>query len=371
MHSRCQPWFSAVPRVATPYGFGVNGNSCAPTRPAPQNLRMAPDLAGPLELESWVHVGLARALLKPRLAILRERLENQMPISASKVFAAIDFGDPSLEGLRQARTLAHGLEGTLAACHVLPSNEIASFLPEQDLNALAEDESARVALREHVRSKLGLELTELFIERGPAYAEIVRKAEVWGASFIVLGSHGRTGLARAVLGSVAERVARYAHCSVLVARASPSAGPVLVATDLSTLSLPAIAAGAAAAKRQGARLVVASVLEWSDTIYASAGGPLGMMPAMPPAGLRQQTRDAILSTLEGAMAQVGAEGEARVLDGSPASAIVECAEELGASLVVVGTNGRTGLTRLALGNVAERVIRSAGSSVLAVRPATA
>jgi nucleotide-binding universal stress UspA family protein len=56
-----------------------------------------------------------------------------------------------------------------------------------------------------------------------------------------------------------------------------------------------------------------------------------------------------------------------VLEGSAASAIVACAEELGAGLVVVGTHGRTGLARLTLGSVAERVIRGAGCSVLAVR----
>ena len=183
-----------------------------------------------------------------------------------------------------------------------------------------------------------------------------------------MGSHGRTGLARAVLGSVAERAARYAHCSVLVARPSPKAGVVLAATDLSELSLPAIAAGAAAAKRSGARLVVASALEWNDSAFTSLSGLLGTLPVLPPADLQQQLREALRSALEGAMARVGAVGEARVLDGSAASAIVDCAEELAAGLVVVGTHGRTGLARLALGSVAERVIRSAGCSVLAVRP---
>ena len=293
-------------------------------------------------------------------------------MSSPKVLTAIDFGEASLEGLRQARALAHGLGGTVAACHVLPAdNDLSRLFPGRGLDTAtdgaAEENAVRQALKDHARSTLGLELTELFVARGSAYAEIVRRAETWGASFIVVGSHGRTGFARAVLGSVAERVARYAHCSVLVARPSPEGGPVLVATDLSDPSVPAIAAGAAAAKRRGARLVVASALEWNDTVLGSAGGLLGVMPAVPPLELRQQMCDALRTTLEGAMARVEAVGEARVLDGSAASAIVACAEELGAALVVVGTHGRTGLSRLALGSVAERVIRSAGCSVLAVR----
>ena len=51
----------------------------------------------------------------------------------------------------------------------------------------------------------------------PATA-IVREAEKAGASLIIVGSHGRTGIARALLGSVAERVVRHAHCSVMVVR---------------------------------------------------------------------------------------------------------------------------------------------------------
>lgn len=113
-------------------------------------------------------------------------------------------------------------------------------------------------------------------------------------------------------------------------------------------------------------MVVVSALEWNDGA-AAAGGMFGLLPALPSAEVKQELRNALHTTLEGAMAQVGAVGEARVLDGSAATAIVGCAEELEAALIVVGTHGRTGLARLALGSVAEHVIRNAGCSVLAVR----
>jgi nucleotide-binding universal stress UspA family protein len=291
----------------------------------------------------------------------------------AKVLAALDFGEPALEALRQARALAHGLGGTLAACHVLPATPDLSLLfPKQgfigEADPVGDAQRTREALATHARSRLGLELGEVFIERGKAYAEIVRRAEAYGADFIVVGSHGRSGLARAVLGSVAENVARYAHCSVLVARPARTSGVVIAATDLSNPSVPAIVAGAEAARRSGARLVVVSALELPVSMVPALG-MIGAIPALPPAELRQQTRDLLRSTIEQAMARVGVTGEARVLDDSPASEIVACAEELGAELVVVGTHGRTGLSRLALGSVAERVIRGAGCSVLAVRPA--
>ncbi|MGC4095225.1 MAG: universal stress protein [Polyangiaceae bacterium] len=110
-----------------------------------------------------------------------------------------------------------------------------------------------------------------------------------------------------------------------------------------------------------------SALEWSGLASASVTGMLGALPALPPVEVQQQMRDALRSTLQRAMERVGAEGEARVVEGSPAEAIVTCAAELAASLVVVGSHGRTGLRRLALGSVAESVIRGVSCSALAVR----
>lgn len=292
-----------------------------------------------------------------------------------KVLAALDFGESSLEALRQARALAHGIGGTLAACHVLPiENELAALLPERLVGMKPDHEPGDAAMRadllRHVREHLGLELTELFLMRGSPYAEIVRCATEWGADYVVVGSHGRSGLVRVVLGSVAERVVRHAHSSVLVARTNERAGVVLAATDFSQPSMAAVLAGADAAKRSGARLVIVSALDWTGLAASSAGGLIGSLPALPPPELQQQMRQTLLSTLEQAVVAQGVKAdEVRVLEGPPAAEIVACAEQVGAELIVVGTHGRTGLVHFALGSVAERVVRSAPCSVLAVRAA--
>ena len=294
--------------------------------------------------------------------------------SAPKVLVALDFGDASLEALRQARELAHRTGGILAACHVLPAEYDLSLLfpgrvPDASADSAAEDDQARRALEAHAREKLGLELSEIFIERGSAYAQIVRRAEAWGATFVVAGSHNRTGISRVLLGSVAERVARHAHSSVLVARPSPTRGIVVAATDLSDPSLPAIAAGAEAARRADAQLVVVSALEWLNAMPEPSAGLIGGMPVMPPPEMQAEVRSALHITLEGALERAGATGSVQVLEGPVAPAIVDCANRLHASLIVVGSHGRTGLARLALGSVAEQVIRTASCSVLAVRTA--
>jgi nucleotide-binding universal stress UspA family protein len=61
------------------------------------------------------------------------------------------------------------------------------------------------------------------IEEGVAKSVIVDAACRWPADLVVVGSHGRTGLARFLLGSVSEGVARYSPCSVLIVRTRPQA----------------------------------------------------------------------------------------------------------------------------------------------------
>jgi len=59
---------------------------------------------------------------------------------------------------------------------------------------------------------------ELFLELGRADHAVCERARAWGATLVVVGTHGRTGLSRVMLGSVAEHVVRHAPCSVLVVR---------------------------------------------------------------------------------------------------------------------------------------------------------
>jgi nucleotide-binding universal stress UspA family protein len=292
-----------------------------------------------------------------------------------KILCAYDFSDASTEALEQAKAEAKSTGGTLALAHVMPllyeaEPFFSQFKQDAALDSTAAEAETRGAINDKVRAVLGEQAAEVFVDRGVPYAEIIRRAEAWGAELIVVGSHGRGGIARALLGSVAERVVRHAHVSVLVARPIRKSGVVLVATDLSEASLPVVEAAARAAERRNARLVVVTALDWSYAAWGSiAGAPFGATPVVPPPETQMEVRSAMRETMTRELERVGAKGEAQVIDGSPASAIAEQAETLGAELVVVGTHGRTGFTRLALGSVAERVVRAAACSVLVVRSA--
>jgi nucleotide-binding universal stress UspA family protein len=206
---------------------------------------------------------------------------------------------------------------------------------------------------------------DTFVEPGIDYAAIVQRAEAWHADLIILGSHGQSGLARAV-GHVAERVARYAHCDTLVARAGTKRGWVLAATDLSGGSLPAIAAGADEARRRGARLEVVHAVGFLEK-------QMGYLFELATPGVSPSAYDVELPRrlLAEALARVSVDAPATIVDRPAASAIVQEAEALGAELIVVGTRGRTGLVRLMLGGVAERVLHAAHCSVRMTRRADA
>ncbi len=292
-----------------------------------------------------------------------------------RVLAATDLSAPADEAIRQADAWSRAAEARLAVCHVLPNPLRANPLfPE--LNARMAVAATTLAARagreleERVSSLTGRGPGELEVrvEEGDPLPMILRFAEQWDADLLVVGSHGASGVPRILLGSVGDRAVRYAHCSVLVARSFVASGRVLAATDLSAASLPAVSAAAEAARRHRARLSVLHAVDsgLSLAAYAAldrAGPPLSSLEE---AGRR--AREAAARSLADTLARLEVQAETLVEDGPAAPAILGAADRLGADLVVVGTHGRTGIERLALGSVAETVVRAAACPVLVVRP---
>jgi nucleotide-binding universal stress UspA family protein len=282
-----------------------------------------------------------------------------------RVLVATDASVASDEAMREGVALASSPDDVLAVLHVLPLLAHQSlFLPARDAASEARASqivaSANAAVRERA-ARFAPNAKEIFVDEGIDYAGIVRRAQDWRADVIVLGSHGRSGITH-MLGGVAERVVRYAHCAVLVVRAATARGCVIAATDLSSPSLPAVAAAAREARRRSARLKVVhalSFLDWEATYLVELASP--SIPKTVP------ERDMAQRALSDAVAKLGVEAECEVLDTPAAAAIVRHAEESGAELIVVGTHGKTGLARVLLGSVAEKIVRAASCSVLVVR----
>jgi nucleotide-binding universal stress UspA family protein len=297
-----------------------------------------------------------------------------------RVLVATDLSEPADEAIRQAHQWATATGGELVVCHVVPTSLHANVLFPQDNegNAFATVEWEKWA-GEQVESRV-VELTgrdpdsfKVTVDSGIPEAVIVGEAEETSADLVVIGNRGATGIERLPIGTIAARVLRLAHCSVLVARPHPRTGRVLAATDLSDPSLPAVVSGAAEAKRRGARLTVLHnvdtappvlpPLEMTVSPSVFTPGAFAAIGAVLPPEIVKRAEDHVREL----MTSHGIVGDCRVTDGDPAAQVYRVAQELDAELLVIGTHGRTGLARLALGSTAERLVATAACSVLVVR----
>ena len=147
---------------------------------------------------------------------------------------------------------------------------------------------------------------------------------------------------------------------------------ILLPTDGSECSGKALAYALSFAKQYGARVVVLHVIDrrWEEqtrVVSAEVGQDLTQKIRD---GYAEEARG-ILREAADAAAKTGVSVETRVLTGVPYEDIVRVAEELPADLIILGTHGRTGMSHLLLGSVAERVIRLAPCPVLTVKPKAA
>jgi universal stress protein A len=148
---------------------------------------------------------------------------------------------------------------------------------------------------------------------------------------------------------------------------------ILHASDFSPASRSAFTMARVLAKRLGARLILFHAYENVAPLPIGMGTP--MMPLAGPASgaIVDRLRATSITTGERGLERLAARARRdglrvskRLEAGEPASAIVRAARKERAAMVVLGTHGRTGLPRLLLGSVAERVIRTAACPVVTV-----
>lgn len=278
------------------------------------------------------------------------------------VLVATDLSKVAEAALRQGHAIAADLGTPLIVCHVLPEAFRVRVLFPQDAGIDASvqaqlEQKATTVLRAQIAGVLGPHAGTIAIEieSGSPHAGIHAVAERVGAGLIVVGP-----------GATALRVTRSASCPVLIARQSPT-GLVLGATDFSDPLLPAVHAAAAEAKRRKVGLRLIHCLDIDATAYLASAGLPGIAALPPvPESLMRELESSAKERLEAALAATGMTGETAVLERPPAHGIVESAKSPATGLVVVGTRGRKGLARLALGSVAEYVVSHAPCSVLVV-----
>jgi nucleotide-binding universal stress UspA family protein len=187
-------------------------------------------------------------------------------------------------------------------------------------------------------------------------------------NLIVMGTHGRGGLRRLVLGSVAEEVVRRAPVPVMtVGRgARPSAdleeGTLLVPVDLSERQPRLLAHARELALAYGMTMTLLHVVErlrLPDVYEVSSSAP-------EPSVLAERAEEALAAEAE-ALRDRGVDTRVTVRTGHPAEETIEAADELGADLLTIATHGRSGIERMVMGSVAETVLRRAPCPVFTVK----
>jgi len=140
-----------------------------------------------------------------------------------KILTAIDFSENSDYAFDYALTLAKQFNAELTVMHVInePVDLRGFYVPHISFEQLEKEieEGAVKMMENFCQTRLGAFTTyKTAIVTGIPYEEVIKKAEEVGASLIVLGTHGRTGLDHLIFGSTAERIVRSASCPVLTIR---------------------------------------------------------------------------------------------------------------------------------------------------------
>jgi len=201
-----------------------------------------------------------------------------------------------------------------------------------------------------------------------------------GATMIAMTTHGRTGLLRWLMGSVADKVVRASDVPVLLLRPFHFAGPpavesaisreapfqrILIATDDSPNSMAIVDPAMEFAAPFGSEIIALHV--WDS--YALDGAPLpGMEAGMPrPQEAPLPSEDKVTERMARRLSPSGLKVTRATRYGEPASEILDHSFEHKVDLIALATDNSRELSRWMTGSVAERVLRSAGIPLLIVR----
>jgi len=297
-------------------------------------------------------------------------------VSMRCIFVPIDFSEHSARALEVAVGLARRFGARIELAHAYGApmatlRPYGSAFPIDLIDGVRNTARTRLDAEATRLREAGIEVSSHLTKRTPQQALAWLAGEV-DADLVVMGTRGLSGLKQVLLGSVAHHMIREAPCPVMtVPEPVPSAGPlrfrsILLATDFSTAQAAAVelAQELAGSDGEGAEIAVVHVIYIPPEIRSEVeqSGEAMLRVLRDPARVEVE---AIVDELH----QRGCRARGAVLIGRPEEALLREANESAVDLIVMGTHGRSGLSHLILGSVAERVVRGARCPVVTVKPA--
>lgn len=300
-------------------------------------------------------------------------------IAINRILCAVDFSDHSRRALEYAAALGVYFEARVTALHVYSVAPVATAAPfgleavqvvgipelnREAVTAAAERFVAQVpqAAGVHVHVSEGLRVSD----------EVLVQANLRNADLVVVGSHGRSGFERLLLGSVADRILRRSSRPVLVVPPQAEGGPVaqapfrriVCAIDFSGSSVRALAYALHLAEEADARLVLLHAIELPPELHELIPLDTEVSRLRTAAEHACRTR---LDALVPEQARTYCTIETRVVEGKAHREILAAADGLGADLIVMGVQGRGAVDVAVFGSNTQSVVRAARCPVLTVR----
>ena len=281
-----------------------------------------------------------------------------------RILCPVDFEEGSFAALDLAKRLAVQNDADLDVLHVRTG-----FAVPARRGVSAEIETEQTARRkfEAVAAQHLADVRYQFLLMTGTPAERVSEVQsTLGHDLIVMGTHGRRGVPRFFLGSVADRVLREAHCPVLTTMAEPAGhssifaktfNRILCPIDFEESSLKALDLAGRLASQYAAELFLLHVC---PTIFVPLGGAVTD---------RAMAEESAKQKIEAVAAQHLGDVHYQVLitTGDPAERASTIRSALDVDLIVMGTHGRRAVSHFFLGSIAERVVREAACPVITIR----
>jgi len=306
------------------------------------------------------------------------------PSSFRSILVPLDGSPFAEQAVPLAARIAQrsGSKLRLAFVHKLPAPPVDSAAAKLFTSIEAATRKAERAYLRGVQARLregGTRLSSAVTLTGDPGPALAQYAQEMAIGLVVMATHGRGGIRRAWLGSVADHLIRHLEIPVLLVRPAegvappsrPGAGRILVPLDGSPLAEEALDTGARLARALDTEL---SLLQVVPPVLLSDDPALPLPSAYDEelTGMcRTQAQDYLDDVVERLHAQGLRASGVAVVGWSPVDSILEVARPEHIALVALATHGRGGLRRLALGSVADKLVRGADVPVLVYRPAGA
>lgn len=298
-------------------------------------------------------------------------------LELKRILFPTDFSRCAEQALTHALYLAKQFQAHLHVLHAIvlqgyPENKPEFGFVHIDSIHRRMQEAAESQMRAMLEAHpIGLITTSMVQQRGISAAPVILQyASEHDVELIVMGTHGRRGLGHLFLGSVAEEVVRRAGCPVLTIRERGEPQPIeelnhiLVPVDFSEHSREALRYARQIAALYDSGLQLLHVIE--ETLYPSFY-VLKRSPSPDRSVELRQRAERELQRLFEETPGPFATACFRVIEGRASTDIVEFAKTQASDLIVIASHGLSGIERLLMGSITEKVVRRAPCPVLTVR----